>query len=356
MDLVCIPILRPRLPDTDALIPYLRRIDAARTYSNMGPLACELAAALQERFAAIAVPVANATLGLAAALLAQAPRPGHLCMVPSWTFAASGHAIRAAGLEPWLVDVDPDSGALTPDRADRALRHAPGPVAAVMPVAPFGAAPDAAGWDDFARRSGRAVVVDAAASFDSLRAAAVPQVVSLHATKVLGAGEGGFVLCGDPDLARRVGAACNFGFAGSRSASLRALNAKMSEYHAAIALAALAAWPRTRDAHADLLSRLKQALPDWAWPTGLGDAHVTNTLVARFPMGADRAEAHLTRHGIETRRWWGMGLHRQPAFADCPRQDLPNTERLAGLSLGLPCHLDLGADDIRRLADSVAGV
>lgn len=349
-----IPILRPRLPDTDALIPYLRRIDTARTYSNMGPLACELATLLSRRYATAAIPVASATAGLSAALLAQKLRPGTLCMVPSWTFAASGHAILAAGLEPWLVDVDPASGALTPDLAEAALTQAPGTVSAVMPVAPFGAAPDAAAWDSFAETTGLAVVVDAAASFDSVTSARVAQVVSLHATKVLGAGEGGFVLCGDPDMAERVNAACNFGFAGSRSASMRALNAKMSEYHAAIALAALAAWPRTRAAHLTLLTRLKAALPDWVWPAGLGESHVANTLVARFPMGADRAEAHLTRYGIETRRWWSLGLHRQPAFAACPRLDLSHTDHLAQTSLGLPCHLDLTTEQIDRLAQAVA--
>ena len=33
-----IPVLVPTLPDTDALIPYLRRIDASNWYSNHGPL------------------------------------------------------------------------------------------------------------------------------------------------------------------------------------------------------------------------------------------------------------------------------------------------------------------------------
>lgn len=354
MDHALIPILRPRLPDTDALIPYLRRIDTARTYSNMGPLACELAARLGQRYATAAIPVASATAGLSAALLAQQLRPGTLCMVPSWTFAASGHAILAAGLEPWLVDVDPASGALTPDLAQEALKRAPGPVSAVMPVAPFGAAPAAAAWDGFAESTGLAVVVDAAASFDSVTSARVAQVVSLHATKVLGAGEGGFVLCGDPDTASRIAATCNFGFAGSRLASLRALNAKMSEYHAAVALAAWEHWPQTRAAHLTLLARLKAALPDWAWPAGLGENHVTNTLVARFPMGADAAETHLARRQIETRRWWSMGLHRQPAFAACPRLDLSHTDHLAHLSLGLPCHLDLSEAEIGRLAQAMA--
>jgi hypothetical protein len=36
-----IPVARPRLPTTDKIAPYLRRIDASRWYSNGGPLVQE---------------------------------------------------------------------------------------------------------------------------------------------------------------------------------------------------------------------------------------------------------------------------------------------------------------------------
>ena len=36
-----IPVAQPRLPTTDEIAPYLRRIDASRWYSNGGPLVQE---------------------------------------------------------------------------------------------------------------------------------------------------------------------------------------------------------------------------------------------------------------------------------------------------------------------------
>ncbi len=33
-----IPVLIPSLPETDAIVPYLRRIDQSHIYSNYGPL------------------------------------------------------------------------------------------------------------------------------------------------------------------------------------------------------------------------------------------------------------------------------------------------------------------------------
>ena len=79
--------------------------------------------------------VANATVGLTLAPACQRSCAGFLCMVPAWTFAATGHAIELAGLVPWIVDVDAKSWALEPVAARELLRDAPGPVEAVMPVA-----------------------------------------------------------------------------------------------------------------------------------------------------------------------------------------------------------------------------
>ena len=62
-----------------------------------------------------------------------------------------------------------------------------------MPVVPFGQPIDVAAWDRFAAATGLPVVIDAAAGFDTLVPGRIPTVVSLHATKVLGAGEGAFV-------------------------------------------------------------------------------------------------------------------------------------------------------------------
>ena len=86
---------------------------------------------------------------------------------PAWTFSASAHAAREAGLTPFFVDVARESWALTPEIAEAALRQAPAKVGAVMPVAPFGAPLDYQGWEAFADETGTSVVIDAAAGFDT---------------------------------------------------------------------------------------------------------------------------------------------------------------------------------------------
>ncbi len=355
-----LPVARPLLPTADAILPYLREADAARTYANHGPLTRRLERRLAEHLGTppgSVATVANATLGLALALAASGARPGTLCLMPAWTFAASAHAAILAGLRPHFLDVGED-GALRPDAVEAALAALPpGRAGAAMAVAPFGAPLDTAAWDALAARTGLPVVLDAAAGFDGLTPGRCPAVVSLHATKILGAGEGGFLVCRDAALVREVECRANFGFAGSREARLPAMNAKLSEYAAAVAHAALDAWPATRARAAAAGRRYGhalRALPGVTVQPGFGTDWVSSTAVASFAAGADPVARALSRTGIETRRWWPRGLHEEPAFAGHEREPLPVTDRLAAATLGLPFHVDLPPAAIDRVADALA--
>jgi dTDP-4-amino-4,6-dideoxygalactose transaminase len=258
-----IPIMRPKLPSADRLAPYLKTIDASRLYSNFGPLVLSLEDRLADHYGlnqGTVATVANATLGLTIALAVQQPPPGTLCAIPAWTFVASAHAAVTAGLVPYFVDVDPETWTLDPNRLFAELSRAPAPVGAVMPVMPFGLPLDMSAWEAFRSRTGIAVVIDAAAGFDSLVPSAVPSVVSLHATKVLGAGEGGFVISTDPAIRHAVRTRANFGFDGSRQAQAQAFNAKLSEYHAAVGHASLDEWDQARTEWSNAAKAYRRAL------------------------------------------------------------------------------------------------
>jgi dTDP-4-amino-4,6-dideoxygalactose transaminase len=352
--------MRPRLPVARSLLPYLEQIDASRYYSNFGPLTCQLEARLAAHFG-VADPtvttVANATLGLAVALLAQDPRPGTLGVMPAWTFIASAQAASLAGLVPFFVDVDPATWALDPETARAAIAQAPGEVGAVMPVVPFGRPLDLAAWDRFRSETGLAVVIDAAAGFDTLTPTETPAVVSLHATKVLGVGEGGFVLSTDSALIDGVRTRSNFGFQGTREALVPALNARMSEYHAAVAHAALDEWDQVRADWLTVSGAYREQLGGSSGVRlqhGFGEAWVTSVCLLELDgPQAGRLEASLAAAGIETRQWWGHGAHAHPSTRHLPHTALPATERLARSTIGVPLYRDMRADEIDRV---VAGI
>lgn len=351
-------LFRPRLPPASAILPYLKAIDSARWYSNSGPLVSSLEERLADYFGVPAggvVTVANGTLGLELALQAVGARPGTLCMMPSWTFAATPAAAIRAGLTPWFVDVDAASWALSPSTALGLLAKAPDRIGAVMPVSVFGAPIDSTGWDRFMEATGIPVVIDMAAGFDTARPSRAPVMVSLHATKVVGAGEGGVIAVQDPYLAQEIRTRANFGMAkGSRLAELPGTNAKMSEYAAAVAHAALDGWPQTRRLIAALSETYVQALDARRGVTlspGFGDGWVGSACnVALDVADSETIIESLAAHGIEAGRWWRRGCHAQRAFGHCPRAPLPVTKDLGRRVIGLPFSVDMTADDIARVA------
>lgn len=352
-------VARPFMPSAAAIAPYLDRIDQNGWYSNFGPLLVEMEQRLAARFETpvALTTVANGTQALTLALMASRAPMGALCAVPSWTFVATLHAVATAGMIPWMIDVDPDTWMMDPAALKSQLAAAPGPVGAVIPVGAYGTIPDLAAWARFREETGLPVIADCAAGFDACRTADVPVMVSLHATKALGVGEGGFIASTDQALIQRIRETTSYGFRGSRESQFPATNAKLSEYAAAVGLAALDAWPTTRLRYAAVARLLRMALteaPDVRFQPGWGIDWVSSTCIVRLPDGsADRVESALRADGIDTRRWWGQGCHTSPAFANLPRQDLPNTLALAGSVIGLPYYADMSLGEVDRLACAV---
>ena len=356
-----IPLLRPLLPTMEFLAPYLREIEQNRWYTNAGPLVARFESRLAEhvrvRETGLAV-MANGTTALSTALLAAGAKPGRTCLVPAWTFVASAAAIWAANLIPHFVDVTPDSW--IPDPRKLRERSDLAEVGAVMIVGPFGTPVESAPWDAFSAETGIPVIVDGAACFDSIasvpgaRPGRSPIVISLHATKVLGVGEGGFIVSTDDDVVRRSRQITNFGIGGSPRGEVLGYNGKMSEYHAAVGLAALDAWPARRTALVSRTNRYVAELarvPNVRTSPSFGQGWVSAYCTVRVPSDARTTVARLSAMGVESRRWWHDGVHAQPAYCGFPRDPLPATNDLAAHVLSLPFSHDMTDEQIARVVD-----
>ena len=346
----------PHLPQWDAVSRYGRQIDANRWYSNFGPLVCELESRLAGHFGGktgSVLTVANATLGIALALQEVSVPGATACLMPSWTFVATAHAALAAGLHPVFADVSTADGMLTPEIAEAAIRTNPR-IAAVVVVGPFGMAVPVEDWLAFRARTGIPVVIDAAAGFDTAVLSDIPTVVSLHATKPLGCGEGGLVMSTDLAFITRVMGRSNFGFLAAREATMAGNNAKMSEYHAAVALTALDQWAERRALLLDVAGLYITAVASRNWAVlqrGWGKDWISTTCNLRIGPKIDRKRLNtvMEREGIGVRQWWGDGCHEQPAFADCARLPLPVTADLAQHVIGLPFSNDLTNAQVERV-------
>ncbi len=357
-----VPVLVPRLPTANELLPYLRRIDALRCYSNYGPLWHEFrdgfAAYLSRRAGDLdvhVVPTSSCTAAIELALRLRAIPGRRFCLMPSFTFIASTHAVCNAGLEPFLLDVEEASLVLTPRIAAAVLSRLPEPPAAVLVISAFGAPPDVRAWEDFEAEHHVPVVFDAAAAATSLRPIGrQPLCVSLHATKVFGIGEGGAIVSTDGMLVERLVAMTGFGFAGTeRTSSVRGGNYRISEYAAAIGLAVLAGIDAKEMRLRTLGSAYAAALAgsECALQPGAGTEWATMTLNVIVPPGQlDARLGRLDAAVVQWRRWWGLGTHRHPAFARLPATELPVTEALARRVIGVPFHESLTREQLERVA------
>jgi dTDP-4-amino-4,6-dideoxygalactose transaminase len=364
---------RPVLPDGDAIERYLRLARDERWFSNGGPCWRLLRERLSERAGAYCVPVASGTAGLMAAVAALLVDPRQddgrrLAAMPSFTFAATAQATTWAELEPHLLDLDPDSWQLDGDQLERELSRHRGDAALVVAVSAFGTPPPAAlrrRWEEASATAGVPLVVDSAAAFGTIGDDGVAvgaqgdvEVVSFHATKPFAIGEGGAVFTRSVRLCERIERAVNFGLDTNHAVVLpRSLNGKMSELHAATALAVL-------DDYDDILVRRRAAAAqlrvvagdEVAWQQDCERSTWQFAPVA-FP-DAPRRSAAVDRCAgeIETRTYYEP-LHRMPAFRGRSRaaDGLARTEELAARLLCMPMANDLTDGEVARIGAAIRG-
>ncbi|WP_281252754.1 DegT/DnrJ/EryC1/StrS family aminotransferase [Polynucleobacter cosmopolitanus] len=320
-------------------------VESNQMYSNFGPLHDLFSKRLSDYFLLQPSQIelfSNGTMALVAALhsLKIAQRP--YCLLPSWTFSASAQAVVAAGLIPIFVDVDETTMQLNAEILHSVSEEILKKTSVVLIVSPFGAPLNLSGFKELSEHFGMKVLCDCAAGFDAVQQIQFPTVISMHATKSFGIGEGGALLGLDEELIANARAYSNFGFMGGRESRTLGVNGKLSEFHAAIGLAALDLWAETRSGYfvqATQYLNNKTDSDTFQFQNGWGSNWISSSCVIRF------SDENLKRHkksqlltqNISTRDWWESGCHLQPAFKSYKSMgSLSNTLKLASVTLGIP--------------------
>lgn len=358
-----IPVCVPQLPLTKYITPYLEQMDANRWYTNYGPLVCEFLARIADLFNLTRSQVISATNGtvmLELCLKAMEIPNDSFCIMPSWTFVATPLAAVNANLQPYFVDVELESQTIDPLKLEAAIPQiaAQGKIGAVIVVTPFGMPVSVKAWDDFTSRTGIPVIIDAAAGFDSalqmpeMEVGQTPMMISLHATKVMGVGEGAILLSQNDCLVRQIECLTQFGFPrGIRNAECFGTNAKISEYVGAVGLAALDTWCETRNAWKLISDYYQKCLNDAGIQHTLANDWVPSTCNIILPHQADDAVLKLEENSIMARKWYGDGCHHQSVFKNAHSGDLSNTEFLAKSVVGLPFYIGMETKAIDQVIE-----
>jgi dTDP-4-amino-4,6-dideoxygalactose transaminase len=362
-----VPFQRPQFPAAELIEAYFSQSRQSHWFSNEGPCVELLQDRVAERVggARSCVAVSSGTLGLMVALRAAARREPRRTrvLVPSFTYIASVSAIVWCGLTPVFLDVAAGHWHLDPDALRSALDERHDQVAAVLACSTFGCAPPLAvraAWESACADCEIPLIVDSAAGFGScdedgapLGRQGVAEVFSFHATKPLAAGEGGAVLTHTPDLAERV--ACESRFGLDRDRQLTAspgVNAKMSELHAAAALAGLDGLDQVLAARSQRARAICAGLAEQDFELQEGHEQSAWQFVPVLAPTAAVRERILQAAAAERVqvRTYHDPLHAMPPLAEFERVgDLPVTVELASRSLSLPLANDLSEAEIDRV-------
>lgn len=365
-----VPFQKPEPPSAQLIMSYYILSEREGRFANDGPCLRMLSERLADDTTAKGcVPAANGTIALMAALRALVgTASGRRCfvVVPSFTCPAVACAVTWSGFQPLFVDIAERSWHLDPDRLEEALEAKNNTIAAVIAPTTFGTPPPSTmrvRWRQACATYGIPLIVDAAAGLGSLdrQRGEDVEVYSFYATKPSAVGEGAAIALPNATLVDELRRILGYGRANPLAdMGAVALNGRMSELHAAAALAMLDQLAGTVARRRQGAERLQAALSnfpleyqahaaDGTWPA----AHV----MMSDEQARTEAVSAAAVYGVEVRTLWDPPLHRQPAFCDFPRgTELPVTERVASKSLSLPMSTRLTANEIKLIQQMIGSI
>jgi dTDP-4-amino-4,6-dideoxygalactose transaminase len=360
-------LVRPSLPP-ESVLDDIRKILSGHVLTN-GPYVREL----EERSADYlgvrhCVAVSSCTSGLML-ILRVAGLTGEV-VIPSFTFAATAHAVQWNGLRPVFADIQPDTLLLSPEDARLVLTPN---TSAILATHTYGTPCDIEGLSEVARSAGARLFFDSAHAFGSehkgkrIGGFGDAEVFSLSPTKVLIASEGGIIATNNDFLAEQCRIGRDYGNPGNYDCRFVGLNARMSEVHAAIALGSLTNLNERigrRNALAGLYREALEMFPGLSFPKvpeGDRSTYKDFTMLVDpdgFGLDAPGLQRALAAEGIESRRYYSPPVHAMEAYRSLATSngDLPVTESAASRVITLPMWTGMTDHHVARVADAVGRI
>ena len=246
----------PHIPDKDLIQKYLEKSINAKHITNYGPNEQLLTEKLKEYFDnEYLLLVNNATNGLIIAMQSIFQSLNARIATTPYSFAATVNAIYYAGYKPKFRDID---DTMEPDYAKFDTSEIDG----ILGVNIYGNPTSAIN-----NCTGRPLVIDNAHGFDvtlegrNLANYGDISVLSCHATKLYHTVEGGIIVANKQDYFEEIVDRSNFGLKRVNDNSV-GLNAKLSDFHAAVGLANFAELSVIIEARSEMKELWNQVFDD----------------------------------------------------------------------------------------------
>lgn len=331
-------------------------------YLTEGPLTAELEKAVSEYIGSKhAIALTSCTVGLELALRALGIGNGDEVIVPDFTYPATADAVKLAGAEPVIVDVDKNSMLIDYAEIEKAISPA---TKAVMPVSEFGNPLDYDKLNEIKNRHGIFIVEDAACAIGSeykgkkTGTLADISVFSMHPRKTLTSGEGGIITTDNGEWADFIRSYKHFGMKCEDSKLYPKFvqtgsNYKISDILSATALPQMKILGEIIGRRRSLARRYIEAFEKVS-SIGLpqvspGGNHSYQTFCI-FVEKRDSIMKKMREDGIEVQ----IGtycLHRQKAF-ECNR-DFPESDYAFSHALALPLYYEMSEKDQNEIVEKI---
>lgn len=320
-----IPYTRLVMPDPKRYAQLVAGVFERGRVSNYGPLVTQFESMAKglifgdsEKGSGALISTCNGDAALRILMQIAGARGAKRVLVSDWTFQSTINAVLHAGLRPVICGFsDTNFGIHGQDVEENLDRHDDGG-SVVLVTHAHGSTKGYSGIADILAQRSPAVdlYVDAAHAFRRCVPIGDGAAFSLSGTKVVVAGEGGALALRDhrlQDTARMIG---NYGFLHNYVADGPiGINAKMSELHAAMAIASMEGFDEEVAQRAILASAYDSLLPGGVASQRRGPADVLKDYLVRFQSGMDceMARGALGGAEIETKRYF-RPLSSQPAY------------------------------------------
>lgn len=235
-----INVNKPYLPDINKYKKYLDRIWANNHLTNFGPLSIELEEKLCEYLGVDnLLLVSNGTLALQIAYKVLGIKDE--VITTPFSFVATTNTLLWENLKPIFCDINSESFCMNTQYLESLITSK---TTAILPVHVFGNPCEVEDIEAIAKKHNLKVIYDAAHAFGvSYKNKSVfnygdISTVSFHATKLFHSVEGGALIAKDEALLQEAKKLINFGLSNSLP-QLLGINAKNSEFHAAMGLCIL---------------------------------------------------------------------------------------------------------------------
>lgn len=359
-----LPIASPEGIPGDEFLQELRSIVESRRLTNAGRVRELEEAASHYLGVPFCVAVSSCTAGLMLTL--RVLQLHGEVILPSFTFHATAHSALWNGLKPVFADCNEETFCIDPNAVREKLSSA---TAAIVAVHLFGCPAPVSELEEISANARIPLVYDSAHAFGSkvgdrhVGTFGVAEVFSFSPTKLVVAGEGGLIATRDGVLAEHLRAARNYGDAGTGDPQVLGLNARMSEFHAALALSGFGSLEarihRRNQIRLHYLRRL-EAVPGLSFQR-IPEAHRStckdmSVLVDEHVFGVSRDGLRnlLGEQNIEARRYFWPPVHQQKLYQRIwDRDPLPVTDRVSARVLNLPIYSALTDQDVDRVGDAI---